>query len=167
MRKTHRNKQSGFTLIEALLASVVLAVSVAAISEVVVAGQMQTVDALSDQRAISLAQALLEEILAKPYWDPDGVTALGPEDGEVIRALFDNCDDYKDYTEQAGAVTDVAGAVYGSGYEQFSRKVFIRNKTVDYSELTNKAVGIKVTVRVTDAKGEQHDVIRFIPEADY
>ena len=167
MRKAHSNRHYGFTMIEALLASVVLSVSVAAISQVVVAGQMQTVSALDGQRAVSLAQALLEEILAKPYWDPDGVTALGPEGGELFRALFDNCDDYSGYTESAGAVTDVAGVVYGSGYERFSRTVIIENRTTDYAELTNKAVGITVTVRVTDTKGESQQVVRFIPEADY
>ena len=92
----HEHSVLGFTLIEALLASVVLAASVTAITvPFSSAAQNQHVEARRTQ-AVALAQELMEEILAQSFADdnPDTARNPGPEMGETDRRLFDNVDDY-------------------------------------------------------------------------
>ena len=120
----------GMTLVEALLASVILAVAVAAVSQAIVAGQMQSYSALHRRRAVDLAEALMEEVLRLPYNDPDGASAPGPEAGESGRSSFDNIDDYHGFSETGGSVADLAGGTYASAFQGFSRSVTVASGTV-------------------------------------
>ncbi|MEO1237545.1 MAG: hypothetical protein AAFX76_12225, partial [Planctomycetota bacterium] len=86
-------RAGGLTLAEALFASAVLALVVAALSQTVVSGQSHTYNALHEARALSLAEALMEEVLALPYTDPGGDTAAGPDAGESARDTFDAVDE--------------------------------------------------------------------------
>lgn len=90
----------GFSLVEASIASAVLGV--------LVLGALQSLGAagyarrdLSDRAmAVGLADALLAEIAAKPYEDPQlGAGALGGDAGDAGsgRLAFDDADDYADY----------------------------------------------------------------------
>ena len=104
-------RRRGFTLTEALLASVILTVTITAIIAPFTAGaQNEQVDARRIL-AVSYAQEMLEEILAKPFDDPDGESVAGPEVGESERALFDNMDDYHGYSEAEGAIKSFDGEV--------------------------------------------------------
>lgn len=155
--------QRGLTLMEVLLACAVLGFVVAAVAPAIVAGQMQAHDAMREERAVQLADALLEEILSKPYADPEGATVTGPDAGETQRTLFDNCDDYHGYSEALGAVSDAAGVAYPSVYSVFSRSVTCTYETVSVTGLGSKA-GLTVVVTVTDDHGRNWSVTRFVPE---
>jgi len=87
-------RAGGFTLLEALFAASVLAVVVAAVTQSIVAGQMQTYDAMHSARAVALTEAMMEEILVLPYDDPEGGVVIGPDAGETTRQQFDDIDDY-------------------------------------------------------------------------
>jgi len=153
----------GFTLAEVLLAAAVLAVAVIAITQAVVAGQAASYAALHDSRGLALAEALMEEIVALPYDDPDGGGGLGPEAGENDRTQFDNADDFDGYEESIGDVVDVAGNAYPVTFERFSREVtasFDTNSTADFGDVD----GLTVTVTVTDDKGRVWTISRFIAE---
>ena len=116
-----RRRQRGISLVEVLIASAILSFAVAAICQAIVAGQMQTYEALHQLRAMSLAEALVEEVQALPYADPEGAPAAGPDAGETGRALYDNADDYDGFSEAAGNVADAAGTAYGRTFDTFSR----------------------------------------------
>jgi prepilin-type N-terminal cleavage/methylation domain-containing protein len=104
----------GFTLVESMIAVVVLAISVTAIAGVLTASREYgsvTDDVVTAQE---LARQLMEEITAKPFADPDGPSALGPEVGETSKALFDNMDDYHGYADTT---------VRNPGNKRFARNV--------------------------------------------
>jgi len=111
MRWPLRNPDGGFTLLEALLAAVILAMAITAITMPFTAGAQSQLEDARRTLAVNLAQEMMEEILAKPFADPQGASAPGPETGELSRALFDNIDDYHGYEEPAGAVADPYGQV--------------------------------------------------------
>lgn len=156
-----RAGQRGFTLMETLIASTVLAVCVLAISQLIVAGQMQTYAALHQDRALSLAEAIIEEMVALPYHDPEGGVDLGPDAGESSRADFDNLDDYHGYQETAGHVVDIAGESYGLRFARFSRQVTCADTTLPVGEVD--VPGLLVTVTVRDG-AQTWTVTRFIPQ---
>ncbi|MHC4982561.1 MAG: type IV pilus modification PilV family protein [Planctomycetota bacterium] len=101
----------GFTLAESLLAAAVLSMTVAA---VILPFTAAAVNQQADARittATCLAEELMEEILSKPFEDPDGAGALGPEAEEWTRGLFDNIDDYNGYSEAEGEIVSATGNV--------------------------------------------------------
>lgn len=157
-----RRQPAGFTLVEVLMAAATLAFVVAAVSQAVVSGQSQTYDAIRQVRALALAEALIEEILSKPYVDPsNGSTTLGPESGESSRALYDNADDYHGLSETLGNCQDALGAAYPPAYSVFARSV-----TCAYTTKTAAGLGsfdgLMVTVTVTDDHGRTWSISRFI-----
>ena len=80
-------RQSGGTLIELVIAIVIISISVSAILMALSTSLAQSADPMVRQQAVSIAEAYLEEIALKPFTDPDGV------DGEASRDLFDDVDD--------------------------------------------------------------------------
>lgn len=87
MRLGARN-QSGMTLIEVVIAIVVIAIAVSAVLGVLARNAGASADAMIVSQGITIAEAYLEEISLKAFADPDGT------DGEAGRASFDDVDDY-------------------------------------------------------------------------
>ncbi len=81
-------RQSGATLIELVIAIVIISISVSAILMALSTSLARSADPMIRHQAVSIAEAYLEEIALKPFADPDGV------DGEASRDLFDDVDDY-------------------------------------------------------------------------
>lgn len=116
-------RRRGMTLLECMWALVIVPMAVVAIAYAVTAGQMQSLEALYQERARALAEDLLEEILSLPY-DPvtdDGIV-------EAQRWLFDDATDYSGFSEAALAVKSVdrlggAEELYPDGFQRFSRSV--------------------------------------------
>lgn len=161
-----RNTQHarGFTLAEVLIASAILSFATIAIVQAVTAGQANTLDALKRARADALAEVLLEEILSKPYIDPDGDSASGPDAGESVRADFDAVDDYHGYLEEAGGLADHAGLAYPAAYQGFDRSVSVVAVTNNVVDLGGDHAGVQVTVTVSEPGGRTWVVERFVPE---
>ena len=80
--------ERGFTLIELIVALVIIATAAATILGVMSAVDSRSAEAMQRTQAISIANAYLREIIAQPFVDPAGA------DGEVARAAFDDVDDY-------------------------------------------------------------------------
>jgi hypothetical protein len=90
----------GFTLIEGMMASVVLAAVTLAVLAAFTAAAQNGEAADESMMAAELARQLLDEIAAKPVLDPNNVVQmLGPDAGENGRAQFDNVDDYHGYRD--------------------------------------------------------------------
>ncbi len=156
--------QKGFTLMEALLAAAILTVVSIAVSTAIVSGQSRMYDAIRAQRAMSLAEELVESIVAMPYVDPDGESSPGPEPGESGVDAFDNADDFHNYYEAPGEVTDAAGNAYGEDYQLFTRTVSAQYESRDVPGVAAAILGLNVTVTVTDDQGQSWTLTRFIPE---
>lgn len=164
-RRHHHKRTAGFTMAEVLIASSVLSIAVLAIVDAVTTGQQTTYQAMHDMRGMALAEAMMEEIQAKPYDDPDGgPEVIGPEPGEVTRASFDNADDYHNYNEAVGGTEDVAGADHPSLYAKFGRTVTTVYENVAVAEFGGDQAGLTITVTVTDNRGQQWTITRFMRE---
>lgn len=149
-QKQHR----GLTLVECLLASVILAFAVVAVSQAVLAGQMQTADALHRARALELTEALMEEVTRLPYTDPNGGTEVG-------RANYDNLQDFNGFSETTGTLKDAAGVAYDSAFQGFSRTVSVVPDTITVTGFGNPLPGLTTTVTVQDAGGASWVLTRF------
>ena len=101
----NRHNSTGFTLIEALLASGILAASIGAITCPFIAAAQNEQEDARRTVAIHLVQELMEEIIDRPFDDPDGGVAPGPDFGEYAIDEFDNIDDFDGYTD-AGIYAD-------------------------------------------------------------
>jgi prepilin-type N-terminal cleavage/methylation domain-containing protein len=161
---TGRRGHNGFTLVESLVAAVVLAIAVVAISVAVSSGHMQSYDAVRGRRAIRLAEEMMEFILALPYDDPQGASLPGPEADEPQRSDFDNMDDFDGYVDPPGPPTDMHGIAYGQEYEGLSRSVTAQYGSETLSALGCTVPGLTVTVAVCDPKGRIWQVSRFVPK---
>jgi MSHA pilin protein MshD len=159
-----RSRQHGLSLVEVLIASAILAFAVAAITQAISSGQMQTAEALHNVRAMALVEAMLEEIESKPYADPEETGAAGPEAGESDRDDFDNADDYHGYTETTGNCVDADLAAYGGRFDVFARAVTCVYGTETIAAFGGAINGLHVTVTVTDTRSQTWTSTRFIPE---
>lgn len=81
-------RQRGVNLIELIIAIVVISIAVTGVLLVYATAVGSSADPMIQQQALAVAEAYLDEILARPVADPDGSEA-----GET-RATFDDVDDY-------------------------------------------------------------------------
>lgn len=86
--RRQNSSQTGFTLIEVITTIVIISISATAILSVFSSTIRSSSNPVIQQQAISIAEAYMEEIMLKPFNDPDGT-----EVGES-RDSFDDVDDY-------------------------------------------------------------------------
>ena len=88
-----RSRAAGVTLIELIVALVIVGIAVAGVVTVYVSTVRRSADPMIQQQVQFLAEAYLEEILLKKFSDPEtGLVCSGAV--EAGRALFDNVCDY-------------------------------------------------------------------------
>ena len=146
MNLIRRKTVAAFTLMESLLAALVLAMTVTAIiMPFTTAARNEQCDGRRTL-AVSLAQEMMEEVLSKPFDDPQGPGEVGPEADETGRGSFDNIDDFDGYNESAGNVSDLSG-VASTAPEAVGLS---RHVTASYMYLPGQDVaGVPTSVSVT------------------
>lgn len=163
-----RGPRGGFTLVEALLATTVLAIVSASAALPFVAGVHQANEASRLEQAVALGQAMMEEILTRPVLDPTGRGATpGPESGETARNLFDNIDDFHGYTEQTVGLRDYMNQPITNA----TLSGFWRDATVQYVTFTNQQTAdtnayAKIVVRVWDGTANMVTLTRIAARED-
>ncbi len=171
--RRRRARRHALTLVEAMMSAMILAVVAVAASQAIVAGQMQTYDAMYRQRAMTLADALMDEILRLPYEDPDGESTPGPETGEA-RTTFDNIDDFHSFAEagsltkmgkksMTAAVRDASGTPYADSYQCFRQSVTVVASTQNVAALGGDITGVLVTVTVQNDETQSWSIESFVP----
>ncbi|MEM8783153.1 MAG: prepilin-type N-terminal cleavage/methylation domain-containing protein [Planctomycetota bacterium] len=164
-RRPTRPRPAGFTLAEVLIASAILAFAAAALSQAVLSGQAHTYHALHEAKAVSLLQSTMDEVLTRPYADPDGDTTPGPDAGETDPTLFDALDDYEGLARDAGSLTDAHGRTMPAAYQRFSVAVGVEAmNTGPIGVLGTDSDGVQIKVGVTDDRGQTWTALRFVPE---
>ncbi len=103
----------GFTLIELVVAIVVLAIAVAGIVAGLTAISVRSADEMLSEQANVIASAYMNEVLQKPF---------GANDGQLLRSNLDVVDDYAGLTN--AGVRDQTGAVV-PGLAQFTVAVTV------------------------------------------
>ncbi|QQE11042.1 prepilin-type N-terminal cleavage/methylation domain-containing protein [Planctomycetota bacterium] len=154
----------GFTLPEVLLASVILAFVVAALTQAIVSGQMQTYNALQEKRAMELAESLMEEITVLAYVDSDGSVALGPEGDENDRGDFDNLDDYHGYIQSSAGISDIHNHLLPEVYQSYSREASVEYVTVSIPQLGGDYEGVLISITVINKDLRNWSLKRFVPK---
>lgn len=91
--KTMRS-QRGFSFIELVISIVLISVAVGGVLLAYTNTVAGSSDPLIREQAVAVAESYLEEILSKPFDDPDGV------DGEGSRAAFDDVDDFAGLSQE-------------------------------------------------------------------
>jgi MSHA pilin protein MshD len=85
--------ERGVNLIELIVAIVVISIATTGVLLVYATAVRYSADPMIQQQALAVAEAYLDEILARPVADPDGGETGGAEAGET-RATFDDLQDY-------------------------------------------------------------------------
>ncbi len=140
------------SLIELVVAIVVVAICLTGAFALVDTTVRRSVDPMLERQATAIAEAYLEEILQQAYHDPDDATVC--PDPEPDRTLFDNVCDY-DGLLDAGARSQGGSAV--AGLEGYRVRVDV-DRTATLGDLSGDAVVLRVDVEVTDPLGR---VVRF------
>jgi len=108
IRNSNFRRQAGFTLIEAAISIVIVAVMfVAALNTVGASGVAQHKASLIG-RGRMFAESLMAEICLQSYQEPGATWAFGREAGEsdTARTAYDDVDDYHGWTESTLTAKD-------------------------------------------------------------
>jgi MSHA pilin protein MshD len=146
----------GFTLIEALIASFVVAVATVGVGSMLAATSQQS-GAMNDSSiGQALARQLMEEIASKPIEDSTGAISLGPESGETSRSQYDQIDDYNGYSDTTSSIQMLDGTTVNLGNGQtYTRSVAVEYRTTASGAASNASTApfCVVSVTVTAANG--------------
>lgn len=159
-----RNNFSGFTLIELVIALVVLGVGVGTFLILITETTARSADPMVYQQANAIAQSYLEETLLNSFCDPDDFStdcpadcdnaAIGASDicsvvgGSESRPNYDDVCDYNAINDTAGAVDINSNTI--SGLENYNIDVIVNASGVSLNGLTSaNGEVLRVDVRVT------------------
>lgn len=137
-RMSWRADRRGFTLIELVIAMVVVAVALSGVLMVMNYTVQHSADPMLERQAVAIAEAYLEEVLLRAYNDPDG------DDTGETRATWDDVDDYNGLHD-VGARDQRDAAIGGL-------EAYTVNVTVTPTPLSGQAAK-EVTVTVRHASG--------------
>ena len=91
---SERRRARGFTLIEILLAIVIIGVGLAGVLSVFVASVRNSADPVVRKQLLSIAEEMMEEVTLKPY----AVNGTAPTPSDcAARTNFDDVSDYNGY----------------------------------------------------------------------
>lgn len=93
-----RRRQAGVNLLELIIAIVVISIATTGVLLVYAQVVRHSADPMIQQQALAVAEAYLDEILARPVDNPDGPESGGSEAGET-RATYDDIKDYAGLAE--------------------------------------------------------------------
>ena len=113
---------------ESLIAATILGAAVIGIVSPLCASHQQIDSRQQTNAALTLAQQLLEEISARPFLGPDGLTHSGPDTGQTTRATFTSQGNYNGYTDSTSTLTMLDGTSISLGLPA----VYTRTVTVQY-----------------------------------
>lgn len=102
---SERNRSRGFTLVEMVLAIVIIGVGLAGVLSVFVASVRNSADPVARKQLLSIAEEMMEEITLKPY----AVNGAAPAPANcAARTTYDDVSDYNGYFS-SGRICDIDG----------------------------------------------------------
>jgi len=141
--RTNEKNRKGFSLAEAIIATVVLGIAAAGVLLPFASGARVRAEGMRRTLGAKLAGDLMEEIVKTPF-------------GQIVAS-------YDGYAEAQGQIKDFAGAVFsGSNYANFSRDVSCVYVYVPQESGAGEAKFVRATVRVYYAGGEIAIISRLI-----
>ncbi len=165
---TNIDRRRGFTLVESLIASVVLAVAVVGIAGTLAASYQQAKDQVSISESTSLARQLMEEISAKPFAVAAGDTNFpGYSAANTGRTNYDDVSDYHGYTDVSTSLRTLGGQTYAVGTAgPYTRSVTVTTNGAVPSGHTAAADDFRlITVTVTRPSGPPAVIAKIFTRA--
>lgn len=135
--------QRGLTFIELIISIVIISISVVGVLGVMSQTTGRSADPMIQTQAIAIGEAYLEEILLKPYLDPDTGTVCPAKEG--ARALYDNVCDYQGLDDN-GARDQTGAAI--SGLDDYRVQASI-DTGASLNGLSGSGQLLRIEVRVT------------------
>lgn len=136
-KNMYRDGQHGFTLIEMVMAIVIISVGLAGVLSAYQVAVKSSADPLIHKQMLSIAEEMMEEVLLKPY-----AVASGTISG-CNRANADDVSDYAGYTDQA--ICDIDG-VSVTGLSNYTVSVAV-DAGANLGSLSADVKKITVTVK--------------------
>ena len=123
----------GFSLVELVLAIVVMGIALAAATTLFVVTTRHSADPMIQQQAQLIAESYLDEILIKRFYDPDTNTVCTGTTAGETRLTYDNVCDYNGLNEApfAGYTVQVSVANAGVALNGIDNATVIRVLRVD------------------------------------
>ncbi|HET7306358.1 MAG TPA: prepilin-type N-terminal cleavage/methylation domain-containing protein [Gammaproteobacteria bacterium] len=122
MTRMGAGREAGVTLIELIVAIVIIGIALVGVLLVLNRVISASGDPMVQQQAIAIGEAYIEEISGKPYADPDG-----SDTGET-RATFDDVADYNRLPDNV--VRDQTGTAM-TGLGSYAVKVSVADSTLN------------------------------------
>lgn len=162
-----RYRCSGVTLVELVIAIVVIAIGLAALTVTIINMTQHSADPVIQQQANAIAQSYMEEILSQPFCDPNDfsidchtacvASACGSCSGSTtpggaaeVRATYDDVCDYNSINNQPAS--DINGAI--PSLSDYSVTVTVDDSGVNFNGLdSNSGQVVRIRVGVTHSGG--------------
>ena len=142
-----RSYLHGTTLVELIMTILVVSISLAGVLSVIQINSRTSADPMIQHQVTAIAEAYLEEIMAKEFTDPDGPDVGGPEVGET-RTTYDDVNDYHGLAD-TGARDQNNNVI--SGLEDYTVAVTVTSETLGGIAATYVW---RVQVTVTPPRGD-------------
>lgn len=145
MNRRNWENQSGVTLIELIVAMIVISIAFGGVLMVINYTTSHSADPMLRHQAVAIAEAYMEEVTLKAYLDPDDGALCPTKEGS--RELYDNVCDY-DGLADSGAVDQTGTAI--TGLANYAVTISVSSQSFG-SPAVN---GLKIDITVTDPAGE-------------
>lgn len=145
-----RKGNRAFTLVEAVISIVIVAVMLVAVLNTVGASAVTQHKAALLSRGRLLAESLMSEILCRSYQDPEGAPAFGREAGESAstRTAFDDVDDYHGWSADPPTARDGTPLPNSAGWQRAVTVEWVSSTDPQQTETTETGVK-RITVTAT------------------
>lgn len=147
-KKSMSRRRRAVSIVEALLAAMVMAIVASTAMLPFAAGMQNIQEANKLERAVSLGQALMEEILARPFDEvASTVTRTAPAVGDKNRSNYSTIKQFNGYSESDKEARDFKGNVIASSWvDNYWRVASVTGVT--YPEQNSTDTGNLVRVEV-------------------
>lgn len=129
-------RASGFTLIEMVIAIVIISVGLAGVLLAFTTAVKSSADPLIHKQMLAIAEEMMEEVLLKPY-------AVGP--GTISGCDRTNADDVSDYSGYNQPVCDISGTAIFSPSTTYTVTVAV-DSAASLGTLSSNVKKVTVTV---------------------
>lgn len=164
MNYSHHN---GVTLIELVIAIVVIGIGLAALLATIINMTARSADPVVQQQAVAIAQSYMEEILSQPFCDPNDFSincstdcvasacgacsgSTAPGGGAEVRASYDDVCDYNSINNEPAS--DINGPI--ASLSAYTVNVTVDDTGVDLNGLlSNSGQVVRIDVDVTHNNG--------------
>jgi MSHA pilin protein MshD len=144
-------KELGVSLLELVFAIAIVGIALGGAVSVFVVTTQHSADPMAQEQAQLVAEAYLDEILLKKFYDPDTNTVCTGTTGGETRATYDNVCDYNGLSEQP---TNQFGTAI-TGLSSYNVAVSVVNAGVSLGTINNtsaiRVLRIDVTVSLQGA----------------